>query len=180
MMRSVLMSELNFLENPYDQCVFWRGCTTYGKCIILLFVDDLLICAANESYLDIIYAHLLDKFKEVKCTKGKVHSFLGLSLDFQIEGEITLHMEGYIKEMLKCYCVTRKAKTPARNDLFSIDDDSPLLSDDEKALYYSAAYKLLYVGKRTRPEILLDLNFLTTRAPSPTTPDRTKLYRVLE
>ena len=180
MMRSVLMTELDFLQNPYDQCVFWRDCTTYGKCIILLFVDDLLICAAKESCLDAIHNHLVDKFKEVKSTKGKVHSFLGVSLDFQTEGEVSLHMEGYIREMLKCYNVTRKAKTPARNDLFTMDDDSPLLDEEDKAAYYSATYKLLYVGKRTRPEILLAVNFLTTRARSPTVQDRGKLYRVLE
>ena len=123
---------------------------------------------------------MIKKFGEVKCTTGLVHSFLGLALDFSVKGEVKILMDGYIRDMIKCYNVTRKAKSPARNDIFAINPDSPLLSSSDKALYYSAAYKLLYVGKRTRPEILLAVNFLTTRAHNPTQEDMVKLHRVLE
>ena len=180
MISAVFTNELNFTQNPYDKCVFWIDSVEHGRCIVLLFVDDMFICGASEPYLKIIHQHMIKKFGEVKCTTGLVHSFLGLALDFSVKGEVKILMDGYIREMIKCYNVTRKAKSPARNDIFAINPDSPLLSSSDKALYYSAAYKLLYVGKRTRPEILLAVNFLTTRAHNPTQEDMVKLHRVLE
>ena len=40
--------------------------------------------------------------------------------------------------------------------------------------------KLLYVSKRTRPEILFSVNFLCTRVQAPTLEDTVKLGRLLK
>jgi hypothetical protein len=67
--------------------------------------------------------------------------------------------------------------TPATHMLFTIDENSMSLKDREK--FHSIVAKLLYLGKRGRPDILLAVQFLCTRVKAPTMEDAAKLARVL-
>ena len=44
-------------------------------------------------------------------------------------------------------------ETPATNDLFKVNEDITLNKED-KELFHSLTYKLLYLSKRVRPNIL--------------------------
>ena len=69
--------------------------------------------------------------------------------------------------------------TPASNDLFTIKDSSEL-SDEYAEYFHSMTARLLYLSKRTRPDLLLAVTFLTTRVVKPTEEDLEKLNRVLK
>jgi hypothetical protein len=88
-------------------------------------------------------------------------------------------MDGYIDDLLSLFKVPGLAKTPAQEHLFVIRD-SPLLNADDAAMFHTAVAKLLYLAKRTRPDILLPVSFLTTRVQSSTQDDQAKLFRVLK
>ena len=47
-------------------------------------------------------------------------------------------------------------------------------------MFYTIVYKLMYLGKRTRPDILQASIYLTTRTHNPTVQDFGKLYRIME
>ena len=70
-------------------------------------------------------------------------------------------------------------KTPASEDLFVLDETSPELSKDAKEHFHSLTAKLLYLSKRTRPDILVAISFLTSRVLVATEQDGIKLTRVL-
>jgi hypothetical protein len=127
-----------------------------------------------------LHQHMVNTFTEVKMSMESVFTFLGMEIDISKPGVAILTQVGYIKSMLEQYKVTRKAITPARDDLFDIDAASPLLCSAKKSEFYSVVYKLMYIGKRTRPDILLPAIFLTTHTHSPTEQDNRKLYRILE
>ena len=55
--------------------------------------------------------------------------------------------------------------------------ESPLLSVSETKRFHSFVAKLLYLSKRTTPDILTLVAFFTTRVQSPTEDDRSKLHR---
>jgi hypothetical protein len=69
--------------------------------------------------------------------------------------------------------------TPARNNLFEIDHESPILNYDKKDYFHSMTMRLFYLAKRVRPDILLAATFLSTRIANPTVQDISKLDRVL-
>ena len=61
------------------------------------------------------------ELKPVKVKRGKVHDFLGIRLDFaRTPGAVHVIQEGHLKDMLESFEgeLTRKALTPAANDLF--------------------------------------------------------------
>ena len=83
-------------------------------------------------------------------------------------------MEGFIEDLLKHYDVTKKASSPATAHLFDIRE-SPRLEPDDAKLFHSAVAKLLYLAKRTRPELLTLCSFLASRVTCSTEDDLRKL-----
>ena len=88
-------------------------------------------------------------------------------------------MEGYVHEVMELCEVTGKASTPATVNLFTINELADKLLISQAKLFHSRVAKLLYLGKRVRPEILTPIIFLTTRVKSPDVEDWAKLDRVL-
>ena len=72
----------------------------------------------------------------------------------------------------------QSANTPARNNLFDIDENSTELEKDEKEKFHTLVTNLLYIAKRVRPDILLPVTILTTRVQGPRQDDWNKLVRV--
>jgi hypothetical protein len=60
--------------------------------------------------------------------------------------------------------------SPAANTLFEVRDVE-LLDDEKKKEFHSTVAQLLYLSKRTRPNILTAVSFLTTRVQKPNIDD---------
>jgi len=56
------------------------------------------------------------------------------------------------------------------------EENSNLLDQTSKQISHTSTVKLLYIAKRVRPDVLLAVNFLTSRVKQPTA----KLMRVLK
>ena len=57
-------------------------------------------------------------------TQGKIHEFLGKTLDFNIKGKVQIKMIDYIESMLKDLPpdMDREAATPVSNHLLNTED----------------------------------------------------------
>ena len=173
-LRSTLEAD-GYVVNQYDLCVFNK--TVLGKQITVIFhVDDLLGSCVHTFALDDLYDILVKKYKKVKVTRGTKHSYLGMVMDFSTPGQVTISTPGFVEELIKDYDSTKTAITPADENLFTLRP-SPLLDAEEAKKFHSLVAKLLYLSKRTRPDILTLVAFLTTRVQSPTEDDRAKLDR---
>jgi hypothetical protein len=66
--------------------------------------------------------------------------------------------------------------------LFQITDEvnNPLLPDNQREFFHSVVAKLLYLSKRTRPDILTKVAFLTKRVLAPQRDDLYKLKRTIK
>jgi hypothetical protein len=93
---------------------------------------------------------------------------LVIKWDFQVAGEVTPSMKGYIDDIITRYNVKKRCNTPALDNLFTIDSSSPLLSDERRELYHSCVMTLYYLAKRFRFDILTAISFCTTRVLHPT------------
>jgi hypothetical protein len=73
----------------------------------------------------------------------------------------------------------RKALIQQKLNLFMVNKESEKLNQKGRAEFYTVVAKLLYQGKRARPNILLAVQFFCTRVQSPTKDDKRKLERVV-
>jgi Reverse transcriptase (RNA-dependent DNA polymerase) len=91
-----------FEVNPYDWCVVNK--TINGKqCTILWHVDDLKISHVDPQVVtDIINLVKKEFAKEAPLTetRGKIHDYLGMTLDFSSPGEAKIRMDDYIQGVL--------------------------------------------------------------------------------
>jgi hypothetical protein len=95
---------------------------------------------------------------------------------------VALKMPTYIQEAIdqSGLDINKTAPTPCANSLLNVDDTSPQLPTQRAETLHSIVAKLIYVGTRTRTDILLALAFLCGRVSAPTEQDEKKLRRLLE
>jgi hypothetical protein len=81
--------------------------------------------------------------------------------------------------LLKDYQVKGTAATLATNKLFQVKENAKSLTIKKAILFHSAVAKLLYLAKRSRPDLLATVAFLSTRVSKSTEEDMSKLNRLL-
>lgn len=168
-----------YTHNPVDICVFNK--TESGvQCTVVVYVDDLMITCKSEGMIKDLIKFFENTFDKITVHEGLVHSYLGMTWDFSKPGKAAVSMEGYVQDVLKLYQVTGKAASPATEKLFEVNPSSPPLSVKQREELHSRVAKLLYLAKRTAPELLPAISFLSSRVHSPTDEDWAKLERVLK
>ena len=89
-----------FVPNPYDTCVMNK--TINGKQMTIGWhVDDLKISHVDMSATEHVIEKLESEFgKEapLTVTRGKVHEYLGMTIDFSEPGKVVFSMLDYIKK----------------------------------------------------------------------------------
>ena len=118
----------------------------------------------------------------MKTSRGKVHEYLGMILDFSEDGKVKIDMRKYVREMLDEFRetveLTTTAETPAAGNLFDAGTGEEL---DRKwrELFHRFVAKGLFLCKRARPDIQMTIGVLATRVQAPTTADWKKLVRMM-
>jgi hypothetical protein len=93
-----------------------------------------------------------ERFGNMMVTRGKEHVFLGMNVTFNDDGTVTIKMKDYVKEAISDFGedITKSATTPAKRDLFEINEGSKELTIEKSEVFHSVMAKLLYVSKRRR------------------------------
>ena len=175
-----LINELGFVVNPYDWCVVNKNIN--GKqCTVGWHVDDLKISHQDSRVVDDILHQLNERYgKEspLVVTRGRVHEYLGMKMDFSTTGKVILSMPEYITTLVKeipSDLLKGVSTTPAAGHLFVTNPDAEKLSEVQASEYHHLVAKILYLAKRTRPDLLLAVSFLCTRVTAPDVDDWKKL-----
>ena len=133
--------------------------------------------------VDWVISELKDEFGKMTINRGKRHTFVGIDIEFNENGTVTLAMDDYIQECISLYEheIKKKAATPAKGDLFDIDtsDDDVPLSEQAADKFHHTTANLLYAAKRVRIDIDLAVSFLCARVATLTKGDEFKLKRML-
>ena len=172
------LKSLGFKQNVYDECCWNRDFKGKQQTIVIHVDDILATCELEEANQQLIDA-LKRTYEQIGTSVGLVHSYLGMTFDFSIEGRVRVTQEGYVTELVASEDLKRAVKTPATSDLFEVDVDSPRLSKSDSEDFHSNTAKLLFLSKRTRPDICVPVSFLTSRVQESTEQDMGKLKRVL-
>ena len=167
-----LVEKLGFETNPYDFCVV-NKIINGSQCTIGWHVDDLKIShidgKVNQYILDTLQKEY-GKEAPIPSTTGKIHEYLGMTIDYTTPGKVVFRMEDYIDRLIKeCPDGLLKGNptSPAPNHLFEINSECAKLSVTQADEFHHLVAKLLYLAKQTRPDILLAVAFLCTRVKAP-------------
>jgi len=91
--------------NPYEPCIANKQ--VKGKQMkVSWHLDDLKVSHVNSKEIDHFLKWIQETYgsiAEVKPTCGKIHEYLGMELDFSIDGQITIGMQDYVITMIESF-----------------------------------------------------------------------------
>jgi hypothetical protein len=81
-------------------------------------------------------------------TRGKEHTFLGMGITYTDDGKVQITMKDYLTEAIdeSGMSIERTVATPAKKDLFDVDNMATLLEREQADVFHSVVAKLLYVS----------------------------------
>jgi hypothetical protein len=178
------LKKWGFVLNAYDTCVANKMIN--GKqCTILWHVDDIKVSHVDPKVVSSILELLNKAYGGVAplvVTRGKKHDYLGMTLDFSVDGKVGIDMTQYLDKMLIDLPTDMEGEqvTPAGNHLFEVSDDPVFLDENQAQVFHFYVAKLLFLCKRARPDIQTPIAFLTTRVQKSDQDDWKKLGRVMK
>ena len=173
-----------FCLNPYDACTF-NKMTNGSQLTIVFHVDDCKISHLDKKVVDELLQQLSDRFgKEtpLAITRGDVHDYLGMTIDYSIKGKVKFYMYDYIEQVLaeaEPSMSNGPSITPAGSNLFKVNNDAEKLPTDKADQFHRSVAQLLFLSKRARPDLQTVVAFLCTRVQSPDVDDEKKLGRAM-
>lgn len=176
-LRDVLVSA-GYQVCEHDECILFKR---VGDEISILstHVDDIFQISNSDDLINALHTVLIEVYQDV-VFHDKADAYLGMTiLQSEDRSTISLSQTGLIKKLLDEHLADNVSplSTPATPDLFSIDETSPRLEDNRHFL--SIVMSLMYLARLTRPDILLAVTFLASRAHVATSQDLSKLGRIL-
>ncbi len=137
-----------FIQSKVDECVFYKDTT-----ILLVYVDDAILCGPSSKDIDDIIASLKKDFDVTD--EGEIDDYLGVKVTRPTKETIVLRQPHLIQQILDEVGMLPQSKTkdkaaPSSTILRRDLDGSPF---QEKWDYRRIIGKLNFLEKSTRPEI---------------------------
>jgi hypothetical protein len=180
------LQENEFIINPYDPCVA-NKMVNDKQHTICWHIDDLKSSHVDSKVNDSFLVWLNSKYGKltpVRATRGKLHDYLGMTLDYTMKGQVSIDMVDYVNKMLKEYTLEglegTKVASPWNENLFKVQESSPLLDETSRELFHTTTAQGLFLCKRARPDISPAIAYLTTRVMHPNEDDLQKLTRMMK
>ena len=138
---AVQLHKWGYIMNPYNACTFNK--MVNGKQIrVQFFVDNLHISCENMDTIDGLIKDLNQKFKtnfqELAVTKGKVHDYLGINIDYSNNNYVKFTMYDFLEDVLSEARPDMKgrSKWPANAKLFDVDATSKKLNEHDQEYFH--------------------------------------------
>ena len=153
------------------------------QCTVLIHVDDGLITSESLELIEELLDKLNDEFGDVNVQNGPQLEYLGINIDMSKNDGVHYSQPGLIDKILTKEQTMGESRTPAGQKLLEPDNDGTngeLLKEDIRKQLHSTVYALQHLALRSRPDILLPVNFLSTRVTKATVGDKKKLDKLLK
>ena len=106
-----------------------------------------------------------------KSSRGKVHDFLGMDLDWSRDGVFIVSMIKYLQKIIDDFPeeIRTTRATLANDNLFKIreDGEEQLLPEEQAQAFHHTTAQLLFLAMSARPDVQPVVSFLTKRVRAP-------------
>ena len=163
----VLQKE-GFVLNPYDKCVANKNING-EQCTIAWYVDDNVMTHKDETVLKSVFGKICEAFGDMDLNTGDEHEFLGMNIKIhRNDKKVEVSMKDQLRETIDLYKskhgqLGNRYTSPAGHHLFEVNKDAKVIDEGRRELFHTITAKLLYIMKRSRPDIELVVSFLCTR-----------------
>ena len=115
-------------------------------------------------------------------TYGKVHEYLGMTIDWSVDRKVIFIMYDYLEDILAEAPEDFDGEdlTPAVSNLFQVDEACKKLDIPTADLFHRFVARFLYIAKRARPDLQVSVAFLCKRVKAPNIGDWKKLGRLVQ
>ena len=173
------LTKLGFQINPYNACVTNKTINSH-QCTLAWHVDDIKASHKDPNVIDWIIETLNEEYGNetpLTISRGKVHSYLGMQLDFCKPGKLIVDMSDYIQTILAELPAEMrgKAKMPTAKHLFNVDLKSTPIDKDHAEAFHHITMQLMYLSQRGRRDLRTAISFLSSRTSCPDEHDWKKL-----
>jgi hypothetical protein len=118
-------------------------------------------------------------------SRGKVHTYLGMKLDFTVKKQVKITMFDFLDEIITDFERIEpnnrgEKSSAAPSDLFKVDEDCAKLPEPKREQFHKIVAKTLFMTKRSRPDTGLSISFLTSRVRATDTDDWKKMVHLMK
>ena len=114
--------------------------------------------------------------------QGKVHKYLGMTIDYSSSSKAIFSMIYYIGKIIDNIPeeIKGESATPSVHHLFDIAENATKLSQADADIFHHFVAQLLHLSERALPDIQPTVPFLCTRVKGTDTDDYKNLERMME
>ena len=174
-----VMIAAGFQPSFIDSCVYTKMING-AMCTVIVHVDDFKIMSTDIQALDFVEDIMRKAFKKITVKNELQHDFLGMHFDYSEEGFVHITQPKFISEIIEMAKVKRESENPAIPNLFYVNENSPILKENERKQFHTLICKAQYLANRTRPDILPVAHFLSRRVNRLTEEDKDKMIKMAE
>ena len=173
------LTDIGFKINLYDPCVA-NKMIDGQQMTICYHVYDCKLSHRRSKFNDRMIKWLRQEYESISedgsgnmtVTRGKVHKYLGLTLDYTVRGQVHITMIDFLEELITAFDKAEPkgggTKTSAApENLFKVDEDFEKLLQSNTMRFHNLVEKTLYATKRARPDTCTAVTVLTTRFRAP-------------
>jgi hypothetical protein len=174
---SAFLTNLGYITHPADKGLFIKRVDS-EEITVCLWVDDFLGFSSSDVLTTELREAVVARFGDARFKDDDVLSYIGMTITQPQHGEVRVNQTEYIKRIVSNSGVTKTANDPYHPALNVKKTKKYPLVDTSHFL--SLLMSAMYLGKRTRPELLTALSYLGSRVTDPDELDLECLLRVYE
>jgi hypothetical protein len=156
------LTSLGFRRSAADMCLYTRA-DKGKKTYLTVHVDDMMLAFPDASVRSWFEDSVTKWYQLV--IQDKNITYLGMSVTKMSDG-VRVHQEGYIDTLVDKFQLDPKAvSTSPTSPTFLQDNDKDVSVNSTK--YLGLIMSLMYLARFTRPDILMPVTYLATKAANP-------------
>lgn len=180
---SSTLQQGGFSKSNIEPCLFIKTIGSNIQCMVLSYVDDLLIISKNQAIVSAVIQLLESKYGEMSKQFGPTFSFVGTNIVQDAESKtIKINCPGFIKKLQEKYSPESASRAHPHHPEIDHQEEEREKEDplEDQSTFRSLVMSLMYVAKRVRPDILFATVLLATKVGNATPQDYSAAIVVLE
>ena len=155
------------------------------QCSVVWYVDDNKVSHKDPKIVTQVIDLMKEHFGDLTVTRGNKHRFLGMNITINKGKSIEIEMKEQLLNVIEMFTladgqdVDGIVTSPAQRHLKEVNPDYKPLSPDKADILHSIVAALLWIMKRSRPDLETAISFLCTRVSKIDKDDWKKLRRVI-
>jgi hypothetical protein len=157
------LTDIDFVINPYDPCISNKKIE--GEQMTICFhVDDCKLSHPQTKVMDNMIEYLWQEYESIcedgsvpiTVSRGNIHKYLGMTLDYTVRGQVKITMFDYVDEILAAFDKAEPKgggtkSSGAPKSIFKVDESCEKLKQDKDVEFHNLVAKTLYATKRAKP-----------------------------